>query len=227
MPQYISFLIFLILFSSALTQNNDAISDSTNMAIEEMSTIEILDFLDSRGYSVSGIKDRRELERLMMQVIQDNKSKDTEQLDSTEEIVYNLDTETESETAVVDDLPLNSTLSIDDDVKVLNSAGDENETLSSQNEVEDPLAMLDEPMWNLIKQQIERDLAPFLMLVPGPVKRAVKAWGISTLQKAKRVLSGAMGPMAKSAGKLLRHVGEGLVATGTRLIENADAGVES
>lgn len=94
----------------------------------------------------------------------------------------------------------------------------------NQNVITNPLYSMQEldgnaTMWELVKAQIAADFAPFLILVPGPVKRFVKA-EVTKLGKAlSLVLVGAIKPMATSTSTILRIVGTLLVRLGNQFLE--------
>lgn len=61
--------------------------------------------------------------------------------------------------------------------------------------------------WDLLKAQVQADFAPFLIIIPKPVKRFIAAKAVILLDQFCRTVEGPATPMIRAGGKILGVVG--------------------
>lgn len=84
-------------------------------------------------------------------------------------------------------------------------------------------------VWQLFKEQVQADFAPFIMLVPQPIKAFVAIQFPRMLKALKITARGAIVPMTFVAGKAFRHGGNLLLLAADqleRLSKSIDADME-
>ena len=79
------------------------------------------------------------------------------------------------------------------------------------------LASREQSIWKLMCDQIQQDFAPFLILIPAPVKKLFVYMGRKSIRALTRVFKGAAGQMLKVAGRLLKLTGKLLILAGENL----------
>lgn len=78
-------------------------------------------------------------------------------------------------------------------------------------------------VWELMKLQIRRDLAPFLLLIPPPIKRYIAQRFTVMMDSLVNVALGTFGPMLKTGGRLLQGLGQAFIAAGESLVTATEA----
>lgn len=65
-------------------------------------------------------------------------------------------------------------------------------------------------VWELFKLQVQQDFAPFLLLIPKPVKQRIADEVRQSSHRVRLILSGALSPMLFSLSKLINNLGQSL-----------------
>lgn len=65
-------------------------------------------------------------------------------------------------------------------------------------------------VWELFKLQVQQDFAPFLLLIPKPVKQRIAEEVRQSSHRVRLILSGALSPMLFSLSKLINNLGQSL-----------------
>ena len=61
--------------------------------------------------------------------------------------------------------------------------------------------------WDLLKAQVQADFAPFLIIIPKPVKRFIAAKAVILFDQFRRTVEGPATPMIRAGGKIFGVVG--------------------
>ena len=79
----------------------------------------------------------------------------------------------------------------------------------------------DASFWDLMKAQIQADFAPFLIIIPRPVKRMIAKGAVRLVERLKVIIGGPLAPMIVTAGRVLKLAGEGVVYVGNDVVRFA------
>eukprot|EP00607_Mallomonas_marina_P003265 CAMPEP_0182427758 /NCGR_PEP_ID=MMETSP1167-20130531/19294_1 /TAXON_ID=2988 /ORGANISM="Mallomonas Sp, Strain CCMP3275" /LENGTH=162 /DNA_ID=CAMNT_0024610217 /DNA_START=249 /DNA_END=737 /DNA_ORIENTATION=+ len=161
-----------------------------------MTTTELLEFLRDRGHNIKGTVDRIELTNIVNSII----VSDAVAADMVREAESNLSNNHTTNTDTSHQYSASNT-STDEDI-------------------------LNTSTWELMKRQIKQDFAPFLILIPPPVKRFLKRIVEQMLKKISSVVYGATGPMIKTAGRLLTKIGRSTSSLGQKLLNVDDKSMQ-
>lgn len=77
-------------------------------------------------------------------------------------------------------------------------------------------------IWELVKAQVQSDLAPFLLLLPKPLKLFVQQQTMALWAKFKGSVRGAVGPMLQTAGRIICIAGNWLVGISESVVEQGN-----
>lgn len=75
-------------------------------------------------------------------------------------------------------------------------------------------------VWELVKAQVQSDLAPFLVLLPKPLKMFVQNQAVALWSTLKVSIRGAAGPMLQTAARVIRWAGNWLIDISDRVVQH-------
>lgn len=75
-------------------------------------------------------------------------------------------------------------------------------------------------VWELVKAQVQSDLAPFLVLLPKPLKLFVQSQVVALWSTLKVSIRGAAGPMLQTAGRVIRWAGNWLISISEKVVQH-------
>lgn len=233
-------LLFLYFFTiSKLTSSNlsiiddidndtNSISNSSDIDLDQMTNAALIGLLEDRGFDFGeevDINTRHKLIAYTKEVLTNEslrtnyKANHKQNVDnSNDDKIYDEDNDEED----VDDIEIIEVSRKINSDSIHESEVTFNENISSSssnnsgttNDI-NSLARRELPdnatVWEILKEQIRSDLAPFLILIPGPIKRYISIQFIQLIHTIKIASIGALQPLTKPLSKVIMLLGKSLI----------------
>lgn len=190
-------------------------------AVESMSDSNLIAVIESQGYEIDDSTEdisRQDLVDAVRAIVADARRKKIEEnglaSDSipvdTEIIVDNVNGSTRDSLNLKPDESAGSNEDVDEV---------ENESAKKYEETRKGIHALpdDASMWDLFKAQVASDFAPFIAIVPIPVKKFIRDQTKAIKRPLGGFIKGAAGPMLKVAGSAVTLTGQGLLILGDKI----------
>ena len=198
-------VVLLVCCVSIFGQPNKPAADDIRVTLDNMTVATLVDILEQQGiYIGDNYYSKDELIQLVLDLVDAQNARDAENTRYAS-MADNVDGEVAA-------LPTKSSTRTTVHTDSTNSSKDDANNSHQLNVAKDKLSV-----WEQVKEQIKSDIAPFLLLVPQPVKTYIAREFPRLTSSLKVTLQGALTPMLFVAAKLVRKVGALLVLSAEKL----------